>query len=138
MAVRYSGTTIGTLTLCQKAWEIVDGEIVDKKDDKGRQVYNKFKIQIRDSNTLACFLHIWKDPNPKNPNLPWHHDLVSFFADDAHLKRCLKKGGFEYWLSGKLTNIKLNIYYKNMEKLAKYMAKDGLKVQIYYKEPKKK
>lgn len=30
---------------------------------------------------------------------------------------------------------RLNIYYKEMLTLAKYMAKDGLKVTCYYEEP---
>ena len=141
MAINYSGTTIGTLTLCQKKRDVVNGEVVEVKDDKGRQVYNKYKIQIRDSNCLMCAIHVWKDPNPEDPEHPWHHDLQMFFVDECHMKRCLEKYGknaFETLFFGKLKDIKLNIYYKEMLTLAKYMAKDGLKVQVYYKEPKKK
>lgn len=137
MALTYSGKTIGTLTLCQKKKEVIDDKLVEVKDEKGRPVYNKFKIQIRQSNCLACFLHIFKEKSPKDPAKPWRHDLVLFFVDERHMKTCLQEGGFEYWFSGKLTNIKLNIYYKEMQTLAKYMAKDGLKVQCYYKEDKK-
>ena len=119
MALRYSGTTIGTFTLCQKREETVDGELVEVKDEKGRQVYNKFKIQIRLANVLACFLHVHKIDNPENPKLCWRHQLVSFFVDEAHMKRCMKdyKEGcfFSGLLSGELKNIKLNIYYKDMQ-----------------------
>ena len=138
MALRYNGNTIGTFTLSQKKEETINGELVEVKDEKGRPIYNKFKIQIRESNCLACFLHIFKEDSPKDPTKPWRHDLVMFFGDEVHMKRCLKDGNFEYWFSGKLSDIKLNIYYKEMLTLAKYMAKDGLKVQVYYKEPKKK
>lgn len=142
MALHYSGVTIGTFTLYQKREEIVDGKLVEVKDDKGRQVYNKFNIQIRASNCLMCAIEVHKVDNPANPKMCWRHTLVSFFADEQHLKNCRKdynEGCFFTGLfSGELRNIKLNIYYKEMLTLAKYMAKDGLKVTCYYKEPKKK
>lgn len=141
MALNYTGTIIGTLTLCQKREETVNGELVEVKDEKGRQVYNKFKIQIRASNCMACFLHVCKIDNPQNPKLCWRHDLVMFYADEQHLKNILKrykKDAFNGMFSGILKNIKLNIYYKEMQTLAKYMAKDGLEVTCYYKEPQKK
>lgn len=137
MALTYSGKTIGTLTLCQPVKEKVGDKYVIKKDERGRTVYNKFPIQIREANVLACFLHIWKDPNPEDPERPWHHNLLMFFMDEAHMERCLKKYGFEKLFMGKLRNIKLNIYHKEMQTLAKYMARYGLKVQCYYKEDKK-
>ena len=138
MALRYSGVTIGTLTLCQPVREKQGDQYVEKKDERGRTVYNKFPIQIRASNCLMCAIHVWKDPNPEDPERPWHHDLQLFFMDEAHMKRCLKDGSFEHWFSGELKNIRLNIYYKEMQTLAKYMTRDGLPVTCYYKEPKKK
>lgn len=143
MAITYNGTTIGTLTLCQARREKNEnGEYVEVKDAKGRTVYNKFPIQIRDGNCMAIFLHIHKIVNLEDPKKCWMHDLIMFFADEQHLKRCLHSDGkqrtFEDLLYGKLENIKLNIYYKNMLTLAKYMTRDGLKVTCYYKEPKKK
>lgn len=136
MAINYTGKIIGTLTLCQPVKEKQGDQYVEKKDEKGRTVYKKYPIQIRDSNCLMCAIHVWKDPNPEDPERPWHHDLQMFFADEAHMKRCLKGRNFEKLFFGKLRNIKLNIYYKEMQTLAKYMAKDGLKVTCYYKEPK--
>ena len=137
MALRYSGTTIGTFTLCQPVRELQGEEYALKRDERGRVVYKTFPIQIRQSNCLFAALHIYKIDNPEKPKLCWRHELVNFFADERHLKNCLKDGDFEYWFSGKLRNIKLNIYYKEMLTIAKYMAKSGLKVQVYYKEPKK-
>ena len=133
MAINYSGVTIGTLTLCQ---ERRDGNGI-VTDEKGRPVINKFKLQIRASNCFAVFLYIRKEKEPEDPRRPWIHTLVSFFGNEQHLKNCLKENGsFEYWLGGKLANIKLNVYYPEMEKLAKYMAKSGLNVGVYYKRPK--
>lgn len=141
MALTYTGTTIGTLTLCQPVREKQGDQYVEKKDEKGRTVYNKFDIQIRASNCLMCAIEVHKVDNPANPKMCWRHTLVSFFADEQHLKNCRKdyKEGcfFTGLFSGELRNIKLNIYYKEMLTLAKYMTRDGLKVTCYYKEPKK-
>ena len=143
MAIQYNGTTIGTLTLCQaKRVKNDDGEYVEVKDEKGRTVYNEFPIQIRDGNCLAIFLHIYRQEKPEDPERPWVHQLQSFIVDEQHLKNVIKdrKDGsvFEHILNGKLKNIRLNIYYKDMLTLAKYMTRDGLKVTCYYREPKKK
>lgn len=140
MAICYSGTTIGTFTLWQKSEVTKDGELVDEKDEKGRQVYNKFKIQIRSGNCMAIFIHVHKEEEPKNPAKPWVHTLVCFFMDEAHLKRRMEdfETGkfFTSMFSGELHDIKLNLYYKDMRTLMKYMIRDGLKVTAYYKEPK--
>lgn len=143
MAIQYNGTVIGRLTLCQARREKSDdGKYVEVKDEKGRTVYNKFPIQIRYGNCLAIFLHIYKKENPENPERPWVHQLQSFIIDEDHLKNVIKarKDGnvFEYILNGKPKNIRLNIYYKDMLTLARYMTRDGLRVTCYYKEPKKK
>ena len=141
MAIEYTGTTIGTLTLCQaERVRTDDGKYVEKKDDRGRTVYNRYPIQIRYGNCMAIFIHVYKEENPKDPERCWVHSLQSFIIDEQHLKNTVrkrKKDVFEYILSGKLRNIKLNIYYKDMQTLAKYMARDGLKVTCYYKEPRK-
>lgn len=142
MALRYTGVTIGTLTLCQPVREKQGDKYVEQRDERGRIVYNRFKIQLRECNALMCAIHAWKDPQPEDPERPWHHDLQMFFVDEGHMKRCLKEyktgGGFEELFAGKLRNIRLNTYYKEMQTLARYMTRDGLTVQCYYKEPKKK
>ena len=126
MAIRYSGTTIGTFTLVQQR----------KDEDKPR----KYKIQIRKANCLMCAIHVHKIENPENPKMCWRHDLVMFFNDEQHLKNCIKihekeEGSFfENLFTGKLTDIKLNLFHKECNTLLKYMVRDGLKVQCYYKE----
>ena len=137
MAIHYSGETIGSFMLYQKAHDYVNGEYIDKKDERGRQVYNKFNIQIRNSNCLATFIHVCKIDNPENPKLCWRHELVMFFIDERHLKECIKKkkkNAFSYLFAGELRNIKLNLYFKDMQTLMKYMIRDGLKVNAYYKK----
>lgn len=116
------------------------GNYVEVKDAKGHTVYDKYPIQIRDGNCMAIFLHIHKIKNLENPKKCWMHDLIMFFVDEPHLKRCLHHDGknetFESLFYGKLQNIKLNIYYKNMLTLARYLTRDGHKVTCYYEEPK--
>lgn len=121
MAIRYNGNTMGTFTLVQEE--------------------NKFPIQIRQGNCLAVFLHIYKQKEPADPQKPWVHDLVCFFVDERHLRNCVKdytKDAFKGIFWGDIKNIRLNLYYKDMQILLKYMVRDGLEVQCYYKEPKKK
>ena len=120
MAICYNGKMLGTFTLVQQR----------KDEEKSR----KYKIQIRQSNCLACFLHIYKFENKENPKLCWKHNLVMFFSDERHLKNCLKEHTFEDLFCGKLKGIKLNLYYKECNTLLKYMVRDGLEVKCYYKE----
>lgn len=120
MAIHYSEKTIGSLTVVQQR----------KEEEKPR----KYKIQIRQSNCLACFLHVYKFENKENPKLCWMHELVMFFADEKHLKNCLKENKFEDLFVGKLENIKLNLFHKECNVLLKYMVRDGLEVKCYYKE----
>ena len=137
MAIRYSGTTIGTFTLCKKVREKVNGEYVDKLDDKGRPVYNKYPIQMRYANCMACFLYIHKIVNLEEPKKCWMHDLVMFFMDEKHLKNCLKEHTLSEMFYGEIRNVKLNLYYKDCQTMLKYFVQDGLKVECYYEKPSK-
>ena len=141
MALRYTGVTIGTLTLCQPVREKQGDQYVEKTDERGRTVYNKFKIQIRQSNALMCAIEVHKQAEPEDAARPYVHQLIAFFANEQHIKNCVKEyktGVFERIFWGKLKNIRLNTYYKEMQTLAKYMTHDGLTVQCYYKEPREK
>ena len=128
MPLRYNGTTIGTFTLVQKR----------EDEEKPR----KYKIQIRQGNCLAVFLHIYKEKEPEDPSRPWVHQLVSFFEDERHIKNCKRDFDdgylFKGLFCGDLKDIKLNLYYKECNTLLKYFVKDGLKVSCFYKEEKKK
>lgn len=116
---------MGTFTLVQ----------TDKKTGEK----HSFPIQIRQGNCLAVFLHVYKFKNLEDPKRCWMHQLINFFGNEQHIKNCLqdhKKDGFKGIFWGDLKNIKLNLYYKPCQTLLKYMTRDGLKVQTYYKEPK--
>ena len=119
MALRYSGKVMGSFTLVQ--------------NDK------RFHVELRKSNALACFIHAYKMEHPEDPQKPYRHELLMFWVDEPHLKRCLKgheEKFFERMFCGKLERIRLNIYHKECQTLLKYFVRDGYNVQCYYKEGK--
>ena len=128
MALRYNGNIMGTVTIAQQRQD----------EDKPR----KYKIQIRQGNCLAVFLHVYKEENPEDPKKCWVHQLMNFLGDEQHLKNCVKdwkENVFTRMLSANwIDKVELNLFYKESDTLLKYMVRDGLKVQVYYKEPKKK
>lgn len=94
-----------------------------------------YTIKIHWANALCAFIHHRKD----NEGTKWA-DLVAFFADEQHIKNCEKSwdGDCLDFLMGKVTSIKLNLYYQESKTLLKHFVKAGHKVTCYYKEPKKK
>lgn len=126
MPLRYSSRNLGTMTIVQKRGD----------EEKPRE----FKLQIREGNCLAVFMNIYKEKEPKDPKLPWVHQLVAFFADERHLKNIVQsydKEAFACFFNAvKIKNVKLNLFFKESKTLLKYMIRDGLKVECYYKEEK--
>ena len=86
-------------------------------------------------------MHIYKFENLEDPKKCWMHQLVNFLHDEQHLKNIVKEEKeniFARMLSAnKITKVKLNLFYKESNTLLKYMVRDGLKVECYYKEDKK-
>lgn len=62
-----------------------------------KQGENKFKIQIRQGNCLAVFIHVGKQDDGT-----YLHTLMQFFSDEEHLKKNMQICG--QW-RGKSTNI---------------------------------
>jgi hypothetical protein len=108
MAVTYNKNLMGTITIKQ-------GE-------------NRFKLQIRQGNCLAVFIHVSKQDDGQ-----YLHTLYSFYADEAHLKRIIKNDGKPFW--DEVVSIELNMYYKECATLLKHFVKFN-KVKCYYKEGK--
>ena len=126
MALRYNGNIMGTVTIAQQRQD----------EDKPR----KYKIQIRQGNCLAVFLHVYKFKNLEDPKRCWMHELINFFDDERHVKNCIKNFPSHDCLdffSGKVVDVKLNLYYKESNILLKYIVRSGHKVTCYYKEDKK-
>ena len=126
--LHYYESELGTMTIVQQ----------NKDEEKPR----KFKISIRQGNCLAVFIYAYKEEHPQDPKKPWVHQLVNFFSDEQHLKNCIKHHTKDAFLgmfsANKIENIRLNLFYKESNTLLKYMVRDGLKVECYYKEPNKK
>ena len=127
MAIRYNGNIMGTVTIAQQR----------KDEDKPR----KYKIQIRQGNCLAVFLHVYKFKNLEDPKRCWMHELINFLGDEQYLKNIfkdVKNDVFAYMLSANwIDKVELNLFYKESNTLLKYMVRDGLKVKCYYKENNK-
>ena len=127
MAIRYNGNIMGTVTIAQQR----------KDEDKPR----KYKIQIRQGNCLAVFLHVYKFKNLEDPKRCWMHQLINFLDDEQYIKNIVKEekeNVFAYMLSADwIEKVELNLFYTESNTLLKYMVRDGLKVKCYYKEDKK-
>lgn len=125
MALNYSAEIIGTMTLKQ----------VHQDDHK---TYS-YKLEFRSCNALACVIHVRPAERKEGEPQKYYHDLVWFACDREHLRRMSEaKGGLLSFFGGTLTNIKLNLYYKENEVILRAFVKAGLKVTAYYKEPKPK
>lgn len=107
MAVCYYEGLIGTMTI--------------------RQREHTFEIQIRQGNCLAVFIHVRKDEDSDE----YIHTLYMFFADEAHLKRCMKTMGNPF--GDEIVNIRLNMKYKESTKLLKHLVK-LCNVECYYED----
>lgn len=127
MPLRYSSTMLGTVTIVQKM----------KEWDKPR----KFNIQIREGNCMAVFIYVYKNEHPEDPKFPYVHQLVNFLDNEQHLKNIVRsykgKNVFACMFNAdKIEKVRLNLYHKECNTLLKYMVRDGLKVECYWKEDK--
>lgn len=76
MAIRYNGNIMGIVNIAQQR----------KDEDKPC----KCKIQIRQGNCLAVFMHVYKFENLEDPKKCWMHQLINFFDDEQHIKNHIK------------------------------------------------
>lgn len=92
----------------------------------------KFTVNVYQANCLAALVY---EENEEHKN----YEFWSFFNDIDHLKLCL---GLKKDYTGTCENIykdtfvkwKLNIFFKEALTIAKWIAKAGYPVEIYYKE----
>ena len=84
-------------------------------------------------NCLCVFTQFYKDEKTGKTM----EQFATFLMDEKHIKNCVKDG-FNICPYPNAKSVKLNLYYKEAQILAKYFAKQGfVKVICYYKEPKK-
>lgn len=107
--------------------KMVLGEVIaiDNYEEK------TYKVKIYGGNCLAVFVHEFKDKETGHLMC----NLWSFFGDVQHIKNIMKNdpGWFQIYFK----KVKLNLYYKESEKMLPFFVKAGVKTEPYYKEPKK-
>ncbi len=104
---------------------------------KCRQTSNNklYTIKIHWANALCALIYHYT--NEEGEKMA---QLVTFFADEQHIKNCEKNFPSHDCLDlffGKITSVSLNLYYKESTILLKHFCKHHA-VKCYYKEPKKK
>ena len=88
------------------------------------------KVDIYCGNCLGVFIKNFKDENGEEM-----YNFITFFNDEKHLKRCLGLvKGDDDCMKDMIKSIKLNTYYKDGLLLAKWFARAGYKVELYYKD----
>ena len=123
MALNYSATSYGSTIVVQQ--------------NEGEKEPRKYKCSFRLSNAFGTL--IWVSKINVEGKTMYKHTLVNYFFDEQHLKDCIRhEQPYSSYVTGKMTCIKLNLYYKEAKQMLEYLTKEGLKVQCYYKEPKEK
>ena len=118
--INYFSRKLGTITvMCERA----DG------------VEEEVELQIRDGICICVIIHSFTTPAEKRRDASmdeWTHQLVTFFADVAHLKTRLKTYG-DVLFGIEVKNINLNLSFPKSYTLLRYFVKSGHKVTCYYR-----
>lgn len=112
-------------------YKITYGEIKVRQKSDNRLV----TIKIHWANALCAFIYHYKAEDGTKMV-----QLISFFANEQHIKNCENDSMSHDCLDfsmGKIVSVKLNLYYKESRTLLKYIVKHH-KVTCYYEEPSKK
>ena len=110
MAITYNKNLMGTITI--------------------KQGDNRLKLQIRQGNCLAVFIHVSKQEDGT-----YLHELMQFFSNEEHLKQICKAVDEieeEKPIFYNVTSIALNMRYKECSTLLKHLVK-YYKIKCYYK-----
>ena len=108
-------------------YQIVFGEVFGHNQDG-----SKWKVQYHPANVdLGAFVFHYK--NEKGEKMA---SLWNFLMDKQHIKNIMKD--CKTLLGDEVYKVKLNAYYKEARAIIEACAKSGYKVEVYYKEPKKK
>lgn len=111
-------------------YKITYGEIKVRQKNDNRLV----TIKIHWANALCAFIHHYKNENGEKMA-----QLISFFADEQHIKNCEKNFASHDpidFFYGKIVSVKLNLFYKESRTLLKHIVKHH-EVKCYYKEDRK-
>lgn len=151
MPVRWSWKhKIGQYTLVQKR-EVDSGEIdLLTNEPKTRIITNKFTINIYEGNCLGICIYDYSElsenPEDTKPKVIEKYQFIGYWNDAKHLENMLgmhpKQGYGNNYYSKKdnpsdyIENIRLNMYFKDCEIIARRFIKAGFRVTLYYKVPK--
>lgn len=109
-------------------YKITYGEIKVRQKSDNRLV----TIKIHWANALCAFIYHYKAEDGTKMV-----QLISFFADEQHIKNCEKSYGDPLDIfMGEIVSVKLNLFYKESNILLKHIVKHH-EVKCYYKENKK-
>ena len=126
MSLTYNGTTIGTITI----------------EQEHNKTKHRYELQIRQGNVRFGVV-IYERPMTEEekkgaePGATVMHTLMSFWADEQHLKNMIKSSA-SIMPGYKVVRAELNMHYKENYTLLKYMMLSGFKVVCYNKVPKAK
>lgn len=108
-------------------YQIVFGEVFGKNMDG-----QKWKVMYHPANCdLGAFIYHYKDKEGKKMAQLWN-----FLMDKAHIRNIMKD--CKTLLGDEVYKVKLNAYYKQARDIIEACAKSGYKVEVFYREPKKK
>ena len=109
-------------------YKITYGEIKVRQKSDNRLV----TVKIHWANALCAFIYHYKAEDGTKMV-----QLISFFADEQHIKNCEKSYGDPLDIfMGEIVSVKLNLFYKESNILLKHIVKYH-EVKCYYKEDKK-
>ena len=110
-------------------YQIVFGEVHGHNLDG-----KKWKVLYHPANVeLGAFIYHYKDENGEKMA-----QLFTFLSDKQHVKNIMKNMADHTLLGDNVDKVRLNVYYKQSREIIEACAKSGYKVEVYYKEPKKK
>lgn len=114
--------------MLQVDYKITFGEIKVRQKSDNRLV----TVKIHWANALCAFIYHYKNENGEKMA-----QLISFFADEQHIKNCEKSYGDPLDIfMGEIVSVKLNLFYEESNILLKHIVKHR-EVKCYYKEDKK-
>ena len=111
-------------------YEIVFGKVYGHNEDG-----TKWVVDYHPANcNLGAFIYHYKNEKGEKCAQLW-----TFLNDKQHVKNIMRDefcGG--KLLGDNIDKVKLNVYHKEARDIIEACAKSGYKVEVFYREPKKK
>lgn len=107
-------------------YKVEYGEIRYRQQDKENE---EQVIKIHKANALCAFIRHYSEEGKECA------ELISFFADEQHIRNLEKEYGDSLSYIGEVTGIRLNIAYKESMTLLRHFVKNH-KVLCYYETQK--